>query len=107
MTTDEEIFSFVDLRIFQDDEIYRLVKRFKEFQDDLFKENKEKNRHLAVFPCRLRIVPGQVFAKRNPIICGVKVEEGFVRIGTPICVPSKGVRKFEETKRNSSFFLEN
>ena len=89
-------FLLVDLQIIQDDEVYRLVKRFKDHEDNLFKQNKEKNRHLAVFPCRLRILPRCVFAGRNPIICGVKVEDGFVKIGTPICVPSKGVRSFDK-----------
>lgn len=51
--------------------------------------NQEKYRHLAVFPCKLKILPEYVFNKRDPIVCGVRVEDGFIKIGTPICVPSK------------------
>lgn len=32
-----------------------------------------------------------VFNSRDPIVCGVMVEAGIVREGTPICVPSKDV----------------
>lgn len=32
-----------------------------------------------------------VFNSRDPIVCGVMVEAGVVREGTPICVPSKDV----------------
>ncbi len=43
----------------------------------------------AVFPCKLRVLPNLVFNSRNPIVCGVVVESGVVRHGTPLCVPSK------------------
>jgi translation initiation factor 5B len=41
---------------------------------------------MAVFPCVLKIVPGAVFNKRAPIIMGVDVVEGVLKVGTPICV---------------------
>ncbi|XP_018649654.1 putative eif5b-like protein [Schistosoma mansoni] len=30
-----------------------------------------------------------IFNKRAPIVIGVRVEAGIVRVGTPICVPSR------------------
>ena len=65
---------------------------YKLHREELKASDKEKYRHLAVFPCKLQIMWEYVFNKRSPIICGVRVEEGFVRLGTPICVPSKEVR---------------
>ncbi|VDP35468.1 unnamed protein product [Schistosoma mattheei] len=44
---------------------------------------------MAVFPCKLRILPEMIFNKRAPIVVGVRVEAGIVRVGTPICVPSR------------------
>lgn len=34
-------------------------------------------------------MPQFVFNSRDPIVCGVMVEAGIVKVGTPICVPSK------------------
>ena len=50
---------------------------------------KEQYRHVAVFPCRLQIMENRIFSKRNPIVIGVKVIEGVLRAGTPLCVPKK------------------
>lgn len=33
-----------------------------------------------------------VFNKRDPIVLGVTVDQGLLRTGTPLCVPSKEVR---------------
>ena len=38
----------------------------------------------AIWPCRLKIIA--VFAKRDPIILGVDILDGSLRIGTPLCV---------------------
>ena len=43
----------------------------------------------AIFPCVLKIVPGCIFNKRSPIILGVQVMEGILRIGTPLVVHQK------------------
>ncbi len=65
------------------------------------KENQDKYRHLAVFPCKLKVLPQHIFNSRDPIICGIIVEDGFVRLGTPICVPSKEVGLYSKRKKNS------
>lgn len=53
---------------------------------------REKYRHLAIFPCKLKILPNCVFHSRDPIVCGVRVEDGSIKLNTPICIPSKNVR---------------
>ena len=50
---------------------------------------KNENRHLAVYPVRLSIVPNCVFNSRDPLVMGVRVEEGILMTGTPIHVPNK------------------
>ncbi|CAF1287967.1 unnamed protein product [Adineta steineri] len=79
----------VGVKIFQADIMYHLFDMFLVHREGFKKEDQEKSRHLAVFPCKLRVLPELVFNKRGKIICGVIVEDGFVKLGTPICVPSK------------------
>ena len=47
------------------------------------------NQWLQNIELQLRVMPNNVFMKRDPIVCGVVVEAGVVKTGTPICVPSK------------------
>lgn len=51
------------------------------------------SRHIAVFPCKMKILPQFIFNSRDPIVMGVVVEAGQVKQGTPMCVPSKNVSK--------------
>ena len=46
---------------------------------------------VAVFPCKVRILPQYIFNSRDPIVVGVIVDTGFIKVGTPLCVPSKEV----------------
>lgn len=50
---------------------------------------KEEAADKVVFPCRLRILPSAVFNRKAPIIMGVEVTAGRLKIGTPVCVPAK------------------
>ncbi|WP_411023764.1 hypothetical protein, partial [Salmonella sp. s51228] len=52
---------------------------------------KTEHKHIAVYPCKLSIVPGCIFNTRDPIVIGVRVEEGLLMNHTPICVPNKNV----------------
>jgi len=53
----------------------------------------------AVFPCVLRII--QIFRSRDPIILGVDVVEGSIRVGTPIAA----VKINETTKERTIYSL--
>jgi len=47
-------------------------------------DRKNEKRKEAVFPCVLKVV--QFFNTKDPIIMGVDIEKGQLRIDTPICV---------------------
>eukprot|EP00729_Bicosta_minor_P014472 gene14472-19320_t len=77
------------VKIFTADIIYHL---FDAFQAHVKEENERLRREhaaIATFPCKLRIMPEHIFNKRDPIVVGVQVLEGILKIGTPITVPSK------------------
>ena len=80
-----------NIRVFQADIIYHLFDRFMAYREEIKKRNKEQYKNIAVFPCKLRILPQHIFNARNPIVMGVVVEGGIVKQGSPIIVPSKDV----------------
>ncbi|XP_070553820.1 eukaryotic translation initiation factor 5B-like isoform X2 [Ptychodera flava] len=77
------------IKIFQADIIYHLFDKFMQYREDLKQKKREEFKHIAVFPCKLRVLPQFIFNSRDPIVVGVSVEAGIVKQGTPICVPSK------------------
>ncbi|XP_077984985.1 eukaryotic translation initiation factor 5B-like isoform X2 [Glandiceps talaboti] len=77
------------IKIFQADIIYHLFDRFMQYRDELKQKKRDEFKHIAVFPCKIRILPQFIFNSRDPIVVGVAIESGIVKNGTPICVPSK------------------
>lgn len=77
------------VRIFKADIIYHLFDQFTAYMKSIEDQKRKDLAPQAVFPCILRIVPGCVFNKREPIILGVDVVEGSLKIGTPLAVPSQ------------------
>ncbi|XP_050426499.1 eukaryotic translation initiation factor 5B [Adelges cooleyi] len=85
----QELADSLNVKIFQADIIYHLFDKFTAYQDDLKRKNRDQFKSIAVFPCKLKVLPQFVFNSRDPIVMGVMVESGIVKEGTPICVPSK------------------
>jgi len=66
------------------DEFTAYVKKCQE-------DRKDSGGNAAIFPCVLEIVKDAVFNRGAPIIIGVSVTAGFLKIGTPLCIPEKDV----------------
>lgn len=86
----QELADQLGVKIFTAEIIYHLFDRFTAYRDDLKKKRKEQYKSVAVFPCKLRILPQFIFNTRDPIVLGVSVEDGLLTPGTPLAVPSKG-----------------
>ncbi|CAK9831914.1 Eukaryotic translation initiation factor 5B [Anthophora retusa] len=85
----QELADTLGVKIFQADIIYHLFDKFTAYREELKQRKRDENKHIAVFPCKLRILPQYIFNSRDPIVMGVMVEAGIVKEGTPVCVPSK------------------
>lgn len=72
------------IKIFTADIIYHLFDAFTKHMDELLEKKKEESKLLAVFPCVLN--PVAIFNKTTPIVVGVDVVEGQLRLNTPIAV---------------------
>ncbi|KAI7724474.1 hypothetical protein M8C21_013622 [Ambrosia artemisiifolia] len=85
----QEFADNLGVKIFIADTIYHFLDQFKAYVDNLKEATQQKAAEDAVFPCVLEIMPNCVFNKNDPIILGVDVKEGILKIGTPICIPQK------------------
>lgn len=72
------------VKIFTADIIYHLFDAFTKHMAMLSEKKKEESKMLAVFPCVLNTVA--VFNKTAPIVVGVDVVEGNLRLNTPLAV---------------------
>lgn len=84
---DKEAQEYADregIKIFTADIIYHLFDDFTKHMAQLAEQKKEDSKLLAVFPCVLNQVA--VFNKKDPIVVGVDVAEGNLRLLTPIAV---------------------
>ncbi|KAH0534029.1 hypothetical protein FGG08_007364 [Glutinoglossum americanum] len=72
----------VGVKIFSANIIYHLFDAFTAHMAALTEQKKEESKLLAVFPCVLS--PVAVFNKKDPIVVGVDVIEGNLRLLTPI-----------------------
>jgi translation initiation factor 5B len=83
------------IKIFTADIIYHLFDAFTKHMDELIEKKKEESKMLAVFPCVLS--PVAVFNKTGPIVIGVDVVEGQLKINTPVAAvktnPTTGVKE--------------
>jgi translation initiation factor 5B len=82
---DKEAQAYADeagVKIFTADIIYHLFDDFTKHMAQLAEQKKEENKLLAVFPCVL--TPVKVFNKKDPIVIGVDVTDGNLRLTTPI-----------------------
>lgn len=71
----------VGVEIFQSDIIYHLQEEFAAYHTDCIERKRDSH---VVFPVQLKIFPDKIFNAKNPIILGVHVEKGSLRIGTPL-----------------------
>lgn len=71
------------IKLFNADIIYHLFDAFTDYQAKLLEQRRQDFMDYAVFPCVMKTI--QIINKRNPMLIGVDVIEGAVRIGTPIC----------------------
>jgi len=56
--------------------------------EELQERKRQEAAAIAVFPCIIRILPQHIFNQKDPIIIGVEVTEGILKVGTPLCVPA-------------------
>ncbi|KAI0662858.1 hypothetical protein C8Q70DRAFT_1042556 [Cubamyces menziesii] len=80
----ERLAEEMGIRLFKADIIYHLFDAFTAYNQEILEAKRRDAAPQAVWPCRLKIIAA--FCKRDPIILGVDILDGTLRVGTPICV---------------------
>lgn len=81
----QDMADHLGVRIFTADIIYHLFDKFVGYLDELKQKKREEFKDVAVFPFKMKILPQFIFNTRDPIVVGVKIESGFVKMGSPVC----------------------
>lgn len=70
-----------DVKIIENDVVYRLVDDYKEWRENEKRKIEEEKRRKIVFPCKLRILEGHTFRVSKPAIVGVRILGGQLQPG--------------------------
>ncbi|KAI5861898.1 hypothetical protein GGS23DRAFT_605863 [Durotheca rogersii] len=104
---DKEAQAYADdqgIKIFTADIIYHLFDAFTKHMEEQLEKKREESKLLAVFPCVLN--PVAVFNKTSPIVVGVDVVDGSLKINTPIAAvkqnPTTGAKEIISLGRVTS-----
>lgn len=95
----EQLAKELGVRIYRADIIYHLYAMFEKHLAQCRENRRAALKDQTVFPCVLRIL--DCFHNKDPLILGVKVERGLLRVGQPLCFPGgKELGKVEGMERD-------
>ncbi len=77
-----------NVRIFSADIIYHLFDQFNNYMKGIIEARRAAAESVVQFPCVVKIFQQHIFNKKSPIVVGVEVLEGTLRLGTTLCIPS-------------------
>ncbi|KAI0276147.1 hypothetical protein BGY98DRAFT_987638 [Russula aff. rugulosa BPL654] len=100
----ERLAEEMGIRLFKADIIYHLFDAFTAYNAEIVEAKRRDAAPMAVWPCRLKTIA--CFCKRDPIILGVDILDGTLRVGTPMCVvksdPATGAKEIIELGKITS-----
>ncbi len=106
----EEELKKYDIKIIQDNVIYRLLEKFDKWLKEVEELKRRKILEELVPPCKFRILHGFIFRRSNPAIVGVEILGGVLRpgvsvmredgtvVGTVVSIQSEG-KPLKEAKK--------
>jgi translation initiation factor IF-2 len=92
-----------DIKIFTSEIIYQLFDIYQNYRIEMINQRKDLYRSQVIFPCVLKILEKNIYNKKHPLVFGVLVQEGNLRIGTPLIADNKMyIGKVTNIKSNDS-----
>ncbi len=80
----EELALKEGIKILSDNLIYRLIESYEKWVNELREEERRRELLKTVFPAKIKVLPGCVFRRSDPVIVGVEVLGGVIRPGYPL-----------------------
>lgn len=80
----EELALKEEIKILSDNLIYRLIESYEKWVNELREEERRRELLKTVFPAKIKVLPGCVFRRSDPVIVGVEVLGGVIRPGYPL-----------------------
>jgi translation initiation factor 5B len=72
----------LEIPIFKNDVVYKLVQEYEEWIKEKKDEEKRKTIKSLVLPAKIKLLPGYIFRRSHPVIVGVEVLAGTARAKT-------------------------
>ena len=70
----------VEVKIFTADIIYHLFDSFTRYLEEIAEKRRLEAQNVAVFPAIVKILPQHIFNQKDPIIVGMEVVEGILKV---------------------------
>ncbi len=80
----EEELKKYNVKIIQDNVIYRLIEKFEQWLKEVEEMKRRKILEELVPPCKFKILHGFVFRRSNPAIVGIEILGGMLRPGVSV-----------------------
>jgi len=73
-----------NIKLFLSDVIYKIIEDYEKWCEEKIERESQQRLEKVVRPCKIRIIPGFIFRKRDPAIVGVEVLAGVIKPNTPL-----------------------
>lgn len=80
-----------EIKIIYSKSIYEIIQQYQKYLEDLKFKEFQRNKDYDYDPCLLKIYSQYIFNAKNPIILGVRILDGYLKIGTPIITSISGI----------------
>jgi len=80
----EELIKYPDVKVVENDVIYRLLQDFQAWKEERMRQLEEEKRQEMTFPGKILVLGEYVFRASKPAIFGVRVLAGRLKVGAPL-----------------------
>lgn len=72
------------VKVFSTNVVYKLLEDYQEWKTEEKEREKKELLESATYPVKIQVLPGHVFRKRRPAICGVEIIDGILKSPCPL-----------------------